>query len=144
MSQFKILKDESNEFKPVPKNILIKNVLVIDKSEKLNETLNIIIQNGRISDILKQPPDSFNGEIIENEDSVIMPGLIDMHVHLREPGREDEETIITGSLAAANGGFTSIACMPNTIPVNDNQSVTRFILEKAETASARVYLARKW
>ena len=69
----------------------------------------------------------------------VVPGLIDMHVHLREPGEEHKETIESGTRAAAAGGFTAVACMPNTIPVNDCQSVTRLILEKAEFASARVY-----
>jgi len=69
----------------------------------------------------------------------IVPGLIDMHVHLREPGEEHKETIESGTRAAAAGGFTAVACMPNTNPVNDCQSVTRLILEKASGASARVY-----
>ena len=69
----------------------------------------------------------------------VVPGLIDMHVHLREPGEEYKETIESGTRAAAAGGFTAVACMPNTIPVNDSQSVTKLILEKAETASARGY-----
>ena len=69
----------------------------------------------------------------------IVPGLIDMHVHLREPGEEHKETIETGTMAAATGGFTAVACMPNTNPVNDCQSVTRLILEKAEQAYSRVY-----
>ena len=60
------------------------------------------------------------------------PGLVDMHVHLREPGREDKETIATGCAAAAAGGVTSLACMPNTTPVNDNKSVTEFILHAGQ------------
>ncbi|MBU4395782.1 MAG: dihydroorotase, partial [Proteobacteria bacterium] len=69
----------------------------------------------------------------------VVPGLIDMHVHLREPGEEYKETIASGTLAAATGGFTAVACMPNTRPVNDTAAVTRFILEQAAHASARVY-----
>ena len=68
-----------------------------------------------------------------------MPGLIDMHVHLREPGEEYKETIESGCRAAAAGGFTAVACMPNTKPVNDNSSVTRFIIEQAASCAARVY-----
>ena len=63
------------------------------------------------------------------------PGFIDMHVHLREPGREDAETIETGTNAAARGGFTAVACMPNTQPVNDSEAVTSFILERAREVS---------
>ncbi len=69
----------------------------------------------------------------------VVPGLIDMHVHLREPGEEYKETITSGALAAAAGGFTAVACMPNTKPVNDTAAVTRFILEQAAHVSARVY-----
>jgi dihydroorotase len=71
---------------------------------------------------------------------VVVPGLIDMHVHLREPGQEHKETIATGTAAAVAGGFTAVACMPNTLPVNDNAGVTGFIIEKAREAGlARVY-----
>jgi dihydroorotase len=71
---------------------------------------------------------------------VVTPGLIDMHVHLREPGQEHKETVLTGTRSAVAGGFTAVACMPNTVPVNDSASVTRYILDKAESAGlARVY-----
>jgi len=73
-------------------------------------------------------------QIIDASGKLVTPGLIDMHVHLREPGHEYKETIQTGCLAAAHGGFTTICCMPNTEPVNDNQSVTDYILKKASTA----------
>ena len=68
------------------------------------------------------------------------PGLIDMHVHLREPGQEHKETVATGTAAAVAGGFTAVACMPNTSPVNDNAGVTEYVLKKAAEANlARVY-----
>src|SRR6185295_2279047 len=71
---------------------------------------------------------------------IVCPGLIDMHVHLREPGQEHKETVATGTAAAVAGGFTAVACMPNTSPVNDNAGVTRYILERATEANlARVY-----
>jgi dihydroorotase len=72
--------------------------------------------------------------VIDAAGKVVVPGLIDMHVHLREPGREDEETIATGTAAAARGGFTSICCMPNTEPVNDTASVTEYIVKQAQKA----------
>jgi dihydroorotase len=79
-------------------------------------------------------------EVIDLEGKVACPGFVDMHVHLREPGFEEDETIASGTAAAVAGGFTGVACMPNTRPVNDDRAVTRFILEQAAAASAcRVY-----
>ncbi len=80
-----------------------------------------------------------NAHIIDCTDKWIAPGLIDMHVHLREPGQEYKETIRSGTRAAAAGGFTAVACMPNTDPVNDDASVTRFVIETAKKGFARVY-----
>ena len=78
--------------------------------------------------------------MIDAQNLVVTPGLIDMHVHLREPGEEYKETILTGTRAAVAGGFTAVAAMPNTRPVNDNAAITRFILEAAKAAGlARVY-----
>ena len=98
---------------------LIKNGMVIDPSSKLNEVCDILISDGKISNIAKNI--QVNGsQAIDAAGLIVAPGFIDMHVHLREPGREDEETIHTGTRAAAKGGFASIACMPNTDPVPDN------------------------
>jgi len=78
--------------------------------------------------------------VIPAEGMVVTPGLIDMHTHLREPGFEYKETILTGTRAAVAGGFTAVACMANTLPVNDNQSITEYILNKAKEARlARVF-----
>jgi dihydroorotase len=111
--------------------LLIKNGRVIDPASQIDETLDILIDRGRISEI--KPKISGEGsKIIDASRLVVAPGFIDMHVHLREPGQEDKETIKTGSLAAAKGGFTSIACMPNTDPVNDTRSITEFILSEAK------------
>lgn len=123
--------------------VLLKNGRVIDPVNKLDKKASLLVEKGKIKAIFtprqKAPALPKNLLTIDVQGKWIVPGLIDMHVHLREPGEEYKETIESGSRAAAAGGFTAVACMPNTNPVNDCQSVTRFILEKAETAHARVY-----
>jgi dihydroorotase len=110
--------------------MLLKNGRVIDPSRGLDQIQDVLIEDGHIAatGAALQEPD---GRVFDLTGHVVAPGFIDMHVHLREPGREDKETIETGGRAAAAGGFTSIACMANTTPVNDNQSVTDFILTQA-------------
>jgi dihydroorotase len=139
MSQLRKISDYKLKFESLTGKILLKNVHVIDPSEKLNNTFQVVIAKGKIADLLKKVPNTFDGKIIEKVDSVLMPGLFDMHVHLREPGREDEETILSGSLAAANGGFTGVACMPNTHPPVDSQEVVNFIIEKSENLLVDVF-----
>jgi dihydroorotase len=139
MSQLRKISDYKLKFESLTGKILLKNVHVIDPSEKLNNTFHVVIAKGKIADLLQKVPKTFDGKIIEKVDSVLMPGLFDMHVHLREPGREDEETILSGSLAAANGGFTGVACMPNTQPPVDSQEVVNFIKEKAENLLVDVF-----
>jgi dihydroorotase len=119
-------------FENLPDKILLKNILVVDKSEKLNSKMSVVIQNGKIADMLDKAPASFDGETWEDKNFVLMPGFFDMHVHFREPGREDEETLETGSFTAANGGFTGVACMPNTDPAIDSQEVVNFICEETK------------
>jgi len=109
---------------------LIKNGRVVDPASRTEEKLDILVDNGVIVDIKKEIK-TRSQESIDATGLVIAPGFIDMHVHLREPGQENKETILTGARAAAKGGFTSIACMPNTAPVNDNLSVTDFIISEA-------------
>ncbi|MEW5948764.1 MAG: dihydroorotase [Thermodesulfobacteriota bacterium] len=102
----------------------------------------IYIRNGKIAFITPQgkEPIPAAAKIIDLAGKIVTPGLIDMHTHLREPGEEYKETIATGCLAAVSGGFTAIACMPNTKPVNDNKSVTEYIMQKAQEAGlATVY-----
>ncbi len=111
--------------------LLIKNGRVIDPASNVDETLDILIDQGKIVEI-KPKIEGDGSKIIDASRLVVAPGFIDMHVHLRQPGQEDKETIKTGSLAAAKGGFTSIACMPNTKPVNDSRSVTEFIISEAK------------
>lgn len=111
--------------------LLIKNGLVTDPFSKTHEKMDVSIENGRIKEISRHiKKDKLTG-VIEAGGLVVAPGFIDMHVHLREPGYENKETIESGSRAAVHGGFTSIACMPNTSPVNDNRSVTEYIIARS-------------
>ncbi|KPJ57783.1 MAG: dihydroorotase [Deltaproteobacteria bacterium DG_8] len=114
--------------------LLIKNGRIIDPSRGIDDYSDILIDQSKIVEVGRGGEgrkDSEITRIIDARGKVVVPGLIDMHVHLREPGHEYKETIKTGCQAAASGGFTSIACMPNTNPVNDNQSVTEYILDRA-------------
>jgi len=121
----------------------IKDGKIVDPVTERVEQLDIIVEGERISKILPCgtfTSDSGEIEVIDAAGKLVVPGLIDMHTHLREPGYEYKETIASGSLAAAAGGFTAIACMPNTDPPNDSRSVTEFIVEQAERANlVRVY-----
>jgi len=114
--------------------LLIKNGRVIDPASGIDDTLDILIERGKIVDI-KTKIDGDGPKIIDASRLVVAPGFIDIHTHLREPGQEDKETIHTGSLAAAKGGFTSIACMPNTTPVNDNRGIIEYILSEAKKSA---------
>ncbi len=117
--------------------ILIKSGRVIDPANNVDSIKNVLISKDRIEgypeDIKAFGSNRRKVKVIDAAGMVVVPGLIDVHVHLREPGYEHKETIRTGTLSAAAGGFTSIACMPNTDPVNDNASVTDYILLKALT-----------
>jgi len=121
----------------------IKDGKIVDPVTERVEQLDIIVEGERISKILPCgifTSDSGEVEVIDAAGKLVVPGFIDMHTHLREPGYEYKETIASGSLAAAAGGFTAIACMPNTDPPNDSRSVTEFIVEQAERANlVRVY-----
>jgi len=110
--------------------ILIKNGRIVDPSQNLDDTRDLLIENGKIARIHQSITDA-EAQVVQAVGEIVVPGFIDMHTHLREPGREDKETIATGCEAAAAGGFTSICCMPNTNPVNDSRSVTEFILARA-------------
>jgi dihydroorotase len=119
---------------------LFKGGYVVDPANGRDGLFDVLIDNGRIVRVARDL--SLSGvEVVElPEGLVISPGFIDMHVHLREPGQEHKETVATGTAAAVAGGFTAVACMPNTSPVNDNANVTGYILGKAAEANlARVY-----
>jgi dihydroorotase len=122
---------------------LLKGGRLVDPAAGLDGMFDVLIDGDRIARVGRDLPAALvdGGEIIEVPPSLIVcPGLIDMHVHLREPGHEHKETIASGTAAAAAGGFTAVACMPNTNPVNDNAGVTELILRKAaESGLARVY-----
>jgi dihydroorotase len=127
---------------PLPA-IYIRDGLVVDPKRETVERRDLFIEGGTIRRIPPGKPYPGRGprlRIIDASGKLVFPGLIDIHAHLREPGYEHKETIATGSKAAVAGGFTDLACMANTRPVNDAFSVTRFILRKAhETNLARVY-----
>jgi len=122
-------------------SLLIKGGLVVDPSQGLEERRDLLVERGKI--VALEPPGriSDNGRrVISAQGLVVAPGLVDMHVHLREPGEEYKETICTGTRAAVQGGFSAVAAMPNTKPVNDTAAVTRLILDQAKEArNARVY-----
>ncbi|MBY9076991.1 dihydroorotase [Paenibacillus sp. HN-1] len=114
-------------------NVIIKNASVLNAEGGL-ERKAVVIENGSISSIVDDSEAVQGGEVIDAGGKLLIPGLIDMHVHLREPGFEHKETIETGSRSAAKGGYTTIACMPNTKPVTDSPEVVTFIKNKAREA----------
>lgn len=119
--------------------LLIKGGRLIDPSRDVDETTDLLIEDGRVLSSGNNLA-AEGAEVFDADGLVVAPGFIDLHVHLREPGEEYKETVSSGALASVVGGFTSICAMPNTKPVNDNASVTRFIVEKAREAGlAEVY-----
>ena len=116
----------------------VQDGIETDGGWKLDRKLDLLVDQGKIASLGKiQAKKSW--DVIDASGWIVCPGFIDMHVHLREPGREDKETILSGSRAAVAGGFTSVLCMPNTDPVNDSEAITRFIVERARQA-ASVYV----
>ena len=115
--------------------LLLKNGRIIDPSSSMDQTGDVLILDGNIENTGRNIPSPARCCKIDLKGRWIVPGLVDMHVHLREPGEEYKETIESGCRAAVAGGFTAVACMPNTRPVNDSAAVTRFILDQAARAS---------
>ncbi|MFA7060142.1 MAG: dihydroorotase [Pedobacter sp.] len=112
-------------------NLLIKNGRVIDPSQGMDDTLDVVVENGLIKEIGKGLKAPVGAEVLDASGNYVVPGLIDMHVHLRDPGLEYKEDIVSGARAAVAGGFTSVCCMPNTKPVIDNKAIAGYIINKA-------------
>ena len=122
--------------------LLIKNGRVIDPATQTDAPRDVLLDGDKIAEVAQSGKiaQDQSTEVFDATGLIVAPGFIDLHAHLREPGQESSETIETGTRAAARGGFTAVCCMPNTKPVNDNASVTRFILDRAKaTASVRVW-----
>lgn len=114
-------------------NLLIKGGRVIDPSQNLDDALDVLVENGVVKEIGKSLTAPSDAKIIDASGKYVVPGLIDMHVHLRDPGLEYKEDIVSGTRAAVSGGFTSVCCMPNTKPTIDNKAVASYIINKAKT-----------
>jgi dihydroorotase len=126
-------------------NLLIKNARVVDPASETDGRMDVLVEGGKIAKMGQGIPESKfpplpGGRVIDATGNLLVPGLIDMHCHLREPGLEYKETIESGSRAGAAGGYTSLACMANTLPVNDNRAVTEYILRQArEKACTHIF-----
>jgi dihydroorotase len=120
--------------------LLLKGGRLVDPANNVDGALDVLIADGHIARVGRGLP-ADGAEVVELKSGwLVTPGLIDIHVHLREPGQEHKETIASGAASAVAGGFTAVACMPNTDPVNDHAGITEFILKKAAEAQlARVY-----
>lgn len=120
-------------------NLLIKNAIVVSPENGINEKLDILIENGKIKELNKNI--DHDCKVIDAEGLYAIPGLVDMHVHLRDPGQTQKEDIFSGCKAAAAGGVTSLLAMPNTLPTVDNAETVKYILDKAKAADANVYVS---
>ena len=118
--------------------LLIKNGRVVDPASRTDAPRDVLLDGEVVREVGE--PGRFSAikdaEVFDAGGMIVAPGFIDLHVHLREPGQESSETIETGTKSAARGGFTAVCCMPNTKPVHDNASITRFIVDKARTVGA--------
>ena len=122
------------------KPLVLRGGRVVDPSQGRDEATDLIIENGKVTGTGRNQGTPDGAEVLDCTGLVVAPGFIDVHCHLREPGREDVETIASGARAAAAGGFTAVCAMPNTDPVTDNQAAVGFIVRQAQRANAaRVY-----
>ncbi len=115
---------------------LIKNARLFDPTLKLDQAGDLILRDGKIAALGKGLKLEGQGETVEAKGALLIPGLVDLHTHLREPGFEHKETIETGTRSAAAGGFTTVCCMANTNPVNDNAAITQYILQRASVGAS--------
>jgi len=113
--------------------LLIKNGRLIDPAGGIDRSMDILIEDGTFKEVARTIKKAAGMTVIDARDLVVAPGFVDIHTHLREPGQENKESIESGARAAAHGGFTSIACMANTEPVNDNRSVTEYIIARSRS-----------
>ena len=124
----------------MPRPILLRGGRLIDPSQRLDRVGDLLVTNGRVADTAVRLDGPDDAEVVDCAGMIVSPGFIDVHCHLREPGREHVETIATGAAAAAAGGFTAVCAMPNTEPVTDNQAAVGFIIRQAQRAGhARVH-----
>jgi len=119
--------------------LLLKNIRAVDSSIKLDKITDILIDDGKILKVCENITDKADRIIDGMGKLVVFPGLVDMHVHLRDPGFTHKEDVITGTNSAKAGGFTAVACMPNTKPAIDNADTVKYILDKAKDTGVKVY-----
>jgi dihydroorotase len=121
-------------------SVLIRGGRVVDPANSLDAVQDLLVEDGKVAKLGTKLPAPEGATVIDASGKLVCPGFIDMHVHLREPGHEYKETVATGTRAAAAGGFTAVCCMANTSPINDNRSITDYILAKARSEGVvRVY-----
>ena len=116
--------------------LILRGGRILDPSSKTDTVGDVIIADGKIAGVQSRQASADDAEVIDCDGMIVSPGFIDVHCHLREPGREDVETVATGARAAAAGGFTAVCAMPNTDPVTDNQAAVGFIVRQAQRANA--------
>ena len=126
-------------YQPLPDKILLKGGKVLDPLNKIDKAADVLIHKGVIEKVGQIDSSKYKAEVLDCQGKIISPGWLDIHVHLREPGFEGKETIATGSLAAANGGFTGVCCMPNTSPTIDSQEIIQYIKDRSEGFLVDVY-----
>jgi dihydroorotase len=121
------------------KSILIRGGHLIDPARKISEPRDLLLRDGRVAEVAAPGKIAKADETIDAKGMIVAPGFIDLHVHLREPGQTHKESIATGTAAAAAGGFTSVCAMPNTVPVNDNPALTRWMQDPERNAVVNVF-----
>ncbi|MCZ2154565.1 MAG: dihydroorotase [Bryobacterales bacterium] len=120
-------------------SLVIENGRVVDPASGFDRIASVYVEGQTVAAIGERPPEfPADAEVIDATGHVVAPGFVDLHAHLREPGFDHVESIETGGLAAVAGGFTTVCCLPDTRPVNDNAAITRYIIERAREAAARV------